>query len=61
MTEDRLNGELFMIMAAFGEEVVMALAAGRACRTITLDRTVVRDDEAMSGRSSAADGLDIVV
>ena len=39
----------------------MPLAAGSACRAITPDRTVVRDDEAISGRSSAADGLDIVV
>ena len=48
-------------MAAFGVDVVMPLAAGSACRAITLDLTVVRDDEAMSGRSIDADGLDIVV
>jgi len=59
--EDRLNGELFIIIAALGVVVAMPLAAGRACRAITPDRTVVRDDEAMSGRSKAADGLDIVV
>jgi hypothetical protein len=39
----------------------MPLAAGRACRAITLDRKVVLDDEAISGRNNAADGLDIVL
>jgi hypothetical protein len=39
----------------------MPLAAGRACRAITLDRKVVLDDEAISGRNSAVDGLDIVI
>ena len=58
---DRLNGGLFIIIADLGVEVAIPLAAGRACRAMTPDRTVVRDDEAISGRSSAADGLDIVV
>jgi hypothetical protein len=59
---DRLKGELFIIIAALGLDVVIAREAkGRACRAITPDRTVVRDDEAISGRSNAADGLDIVI
>jgi hypothetical protein len=59
--EDRLKGELFTIIAALGVDVAMPLAAGRACRATTPDRTVVLDDEAISGRSSVGDGLDIVV
>jgi hypothetical protein len=58
---DRLKGELFINIAALGLDVAMPLAAGRACRAITPDRTVVLDDEAISGRNSAADGLDIVM
>jgi hypothetical protein len=58
---DRLKGELFIIIAPLGVDVAMPLAAGRACLAITPDRTVVRDEEAISGRSSAADGLDIVM
>lgn len=58
---DRLKGELFMIIAALGVEVVIPLeTTGRACRAITPDRSVVRDEEATSGRSIAGDGLDIV-
>jgi hypothetical protein len=58
---DRLNGELFIIIAALGEDVVMPLVAGNACRAMSADRTVVLDDEAISGRKNAGDGLDIVV
>lgn len=58
---DRLKGELFIIIAALGVDVAMPLAGGRACRAILADLTVVRDDEAISGRNSAADGLDIVI
>jgi hypothetical protein len=56
-----LKGELFIIIAALRLDVAKPLAAGRACRAITPDRTVVLDDEAISGRNSAADGLDIVM
>jgi len=58
---DRLNGELPIIIAVFGVDVAKPRErVGRACRATVPDRAV-RDDEAISGRSSAGDGLDIVI
>lgn len=43
-------------------EVVIPLeATGRAYRAIAFDRGIVRDEEAISGRSIAGDGLDMVL
>ena len=41
--------------------VIPLEVTGSAYRAIALDRRVVRDEDAMSGRSIAGDGLDMVL